>query len=125
MPSQSVRYSIPLYCLGPPRASRVSAPADVGREGVPSNVRLQFTPRRIPTREGRRQAGNNEVPELHDARVRCNRRAERGGVPITWYGNRVRKGGRVRALFCCFPEHEIRKAREESGPVPADQYEQA
>src|SRR5262249_12873668 len=90
-------------------------------KGVPSNVRLQFTPRRIPTRQGRRQAGNNEVPELHDARIRCDRRAERRGVPFTRHGDRVRKGSPVRALFFFSPEYET---REESGSVPEDQYRQ-
>src|SRR5262245_63452971 len=31
----------------------------------------------------------------------------------------------VRALFCSFPDHEIRETREESGAVPADQRGQA
>src|SRR5262249_43816374 len=35
------------------------------------------------------------------------------------------KGSQVRALFCSFPDHEIRETREESGAVPADQRGQA
>jgi hypothetical protein len=71
------------------------------------------------------RTGNNEVQELHDARIRCNRRTERGSVPFTRHGSRVRKRSQVRALFCSFPEHEIRESREESGAVPADQHGQA
>src|SRR6516165_7900513 len=56
------------------------------------------------------------------ARICCNRRAERGSMPFTRHGGRVRKGSQVRAHFCSFPEHET---REESSSIAADQHGQA
>src|SRR5262249_48619742 len=89
-------------------------------KGVPQCVITVWTSSH-PTREGRRQAGNNEVPGLPDAGVRCNWRAERGSVPFAGHRDRVRKGSQARTLFCSFAEHEVREAREESGTIPADQ----
>src|SRR5262249_30431377 len=119
--SQSVRYSHPTYCRGPfERPVLPLRPTSGERSAV--DVRLQSTPERIPTRQGRRRVDNNEVRELHDARIQCNRRAERGGLPFTGHGGRVRKGSPVRALFCFSLEYDT---REESGSVSADQHLQS
>src|SRR5262245_32142421 len=73
------------------------------------NVRLQSTPSRIPTREGWRPAGNNKVPELRDARIRCDRRAERGSVPLYPARRSRSKWSQVRPLFALFPNMKLGK----------------
>jgi hypothetical protein len=46
-------------------------------KGEPSMCDYSRRRRRIPTRKGWGQTGNNRVPGLHDARIRCNRKVAR------------------------------------------------
>src|ERR1700730_12597423 len=72
-----------------------------------NNVRLQSALSYIATGESWRQAGIDEVFQLHHSWLRCGRRTECGSMSSTRHRGSVRKGGRVRPRLWSPSRHGI------------------